>query len=458
MIKRIFFYTMILAGLAACSDDDSFTTDSSARLTMATDTIKMDTVFSGIGTRTYDFWVYNHAGDGIRLSSVRLAQGNQTGFRVNVDGSYLDNSLGAVVNDLEVRKDDSIRVFVELTAPRNGKFEPQLVEDQIVFRLESGVEQRVVLRGHAWDAVEMRNVVIDSDSVIESRQPVIVYGGLQVNKGATLTIKNTTLFFHDGKGIDVYGRLMTDSVTMRGDRLDHMFDYLPYDRVSGQWGKNGGVIFHESSTGNILKNTEIRNAGDFGVVCDSAGIDENVLRLDMLRCVIHNSKGTGLSCTNANIRARECQFSNAQGDCIYINGGKALISRCTLAQFYIFAGGHGAALNIENGTPLIDFLCDSSIVTGYDKDVFTGVIDSTVLHNYHFSHTLLRTPRVETGDSVNYTNVIWETPSDTIQGAQHFILVDDKNLKYDFHLDSKSPAARLGCYPLQNSENVRGMR
>jgi hypothetical protein len=48
---------------------------------------------------------------------------------VNVDGSYLDNSLGSQVRDLEVRKGDSIRVFIELTAPQNMKDVAQAVED-----------------------------------------------------------------------------------------------------------------------------------------------------------------------------------------------------------------------------------------------------------------------------------------------------------------------------------------
>ena len=314
MIRRIFLFLAIVTAFVACSDDDSFTTSTTARLSFSVDSVKMDTVFSTVGSRTYSFWVYNNARDGIRLLNVRLRQGNQTGFRVNVDGAYLDNTTGSVVNDLEVRKNDSIRVFVELTAPESGKLEPQLIEDELIFKLESGVEQRVVLQGHSWDALFLRDVVVKSDSVIESRRPVVVYGGLRVDSAATLTIRNTTLYFHDGAGIDVYGRLLTDSVVMRGDRLDHMFDYLPYDRVSGQWGNEGGIIFYRSSTANVLRRTEIRNAGLYGIKCDSAAYDANVLRLDMEQCIIHNCAGNGMSSFHSNIRLHRCQFSNSQGD------------------------------------------------------------------------------------------------------------------------------------------------
>lgn len=447
MIKRIFLFLAIVTAFVACSDDDSFTTSTSARLTFSTDSIKMDTIFSGVGSRTYDFWVYNNAGDGLRIQSVRLNKGNQTGFRVNVDGSYLDSSIGAVVGNLEVRKGDSIRVFVELTAPENGMMEPQLVEDRLVFKLESGVEQSVYLEGHSWDAISMRDVVVRSDSLIESQRPIIVYGGLSVDSAVTLTIRNTTLYFHDGKGIDVYGCLITDSVTLRGDRLDHMFDYLPYDRVSGQWGRDGGIIIHTSSTGNVLRKTEIRNAGEYGILCDSAAYDENVLRLDMEQCIIHNCKGVGLASHYANIRAYKCLFSNAQNDCVAVYGGSADISRCTMSQFYPFEGGRGAAIYFNNKYPLYRLSCDSSIVTGYDDDVLMGSkVDTTKVFEYHFDNSLLRTPKVVTKDSVHFANIIWETSKDSIQGKQHFILVDEDKLMYDFHLDSLSTAHGLGCY------------
>ena len=124
MIRRIFFIIAFVAALVACSDNDSFTTSPNALLSFSTDSVKMDTVFSNIGSKTYDFWVYNYSSDGLRLRSVRLKQGNQTGYRVNVDGIYLDNTYGSVITDLEIRKNDSIRVFVELTAPENGQLEP----------------------------------------------------------------------------------------------------------------------------------------------------------------------------------------------------------------------------------------------------------------------------------------------------------------------------------------------
>ena len=447
MMKRIFLYLFILWAcvVVSCSDNDSFSASPHHVLSFSTDTVKMDTVFSTIGSSTYTFWVFNQSGDGIRLKSVRLRSGNQTGFRVNVNGSYLDNTLGSVVNDLEVRKGDSIRVFVELTAPETSKEEPQMVEDDLVFSLESGVEQRVCLQAWAWDAIQLKDLVVSRDTLIESSRPLIVYGGIRVDSAATLTIRNTTLFFHEGKGIDVFGRLLTDSVTLRGDRLDHMFSYLPYDRVSGQWGLWGGIIFHATSTGNELLRTEIRNAGQYGVLCDSAAYDSTAYRLDMKQCVVHNCAGTGLASYSANIRLRDCQFTNMQGDCVAIYGGNASIAHCTMAQFYPFVANRGAALRFGNELPLYGLRCDSSIITGYDEDVWMCLIADTINPlEYEFKNTLMRTPVVE--DSIRFSNIIWETPKDSVQGKQHFRLIDEENLIYDFHLDSLSTALGLGCY------------
>ena len=152
LMKRIFYFLLILSALMACEDDDSFSSSGGLTLTFQTDTLKLDTVFSRSASSTYSFWVHNNNTKGLRLSSVRLAKGNQTGFRVNVDGSYLDNSNGSLVSDLEIRRKDSILVFVELTPADARQLEPRLIEDDLVFSLESGTVQKVNLRAWAWDA------------------------------------------------------------------------------------------------------------------------------------------------------------------------------------------------------------------------------------------------------------------------------------------------------------------
>lgn len=414
-------------------------------LTFAKDTVKMDTVFSNVGSSTYTFWVFNNSGDGIRLSAVRLKKGNQTGFRVNVDGSYLDNTTGSVVTDLEVRKGDSIRVFVELTAPENRQQEAQLVEDDLVFQLESGVEQRVNLRSFAWDAVKVSELRIKKDTLLELSKPLVVYKGIKVDSGAVLTIKGSTLYFHDKAGIVVRGTLKTENVVMRGDRLDHMFDYLTYDRVSGQW---AGISFDIPSKGNVLTDTEIRNAMTAIHITDTTTADTLTQRLTMTRCIIHNAKGYGVEAYSSNVGLYYCQLSNTLDDCVALFGGKVDIDYCTLAQFYPLTANRGAALRFSSMDNL-RLNCTNTIVTGYDADVVMAVRpDTTNLLRYRFDNCLLRTPAVK-DDTVSFKNIHWETPQDTIQGSQHFIKVDDRNMIYDFHLDSLSTAKGKGCYPFR---------
>ena len=448
-MKRTFLYLLALVLCAACSDNDSFTSSRSARLSFSTDTVRMDTVFANVPSSTYTFWVYNHSGDGVRLSSVRLKGGNQTGFRVNVDGSYLDNSLGSVATDLELRRGDSLRVFVELTAPETGRLEAQAVEDDLLFALESGVEQRVALRAYAWDAVRVEDLVVASDTTIESSAPIVVYGsGLRVDSGATLTLRHTTLYFHDRAGIDVHGTLLADSCLLRGDRLDHMFDYLPYDRVSGQW---RGLYFAPTSSGNELTDTEIRNAETGVCLSEPAALDTTARRLVMTRCTVHNAKGHGVVAYNSALSLSYCQLTNTLGDCLAVYGGVCDVDHCTLAQFYPFSADSGMALRFANcqqdtPCPLLRLDCRNSILTGYADDVLGGTRDTTQAFEYHFADCLIRTP-MDTLDN-RMERILWETPKDSVQGKRHFRLIDEENLRYDFHLDSLSTATAYGCYPL----------
>mgnify|MGYP002525388318 FL=1 len=447
-MKRIFYFLSILMTIVACQDDDNFSTSTGLRLTFPQDTLKMDTVFSRTPSSTYTFWVYNNNDAGIKMQSVRLRRGNQTGFRVNVDGIYLDNSNGSQTSDVEIRRNDSILVFVELTPGEMGQLEPTLLEDDLLFQMESGVEQKVCLQAWVWDAMKLYSPVITQDSLIESSVPIVVFGDMRVEEGATLTIRNTTLYFHDESGLDVHGTLYMEDCVLRGDRLDDMFSYLPYDRVSGQW---NGVMINETSKGNRFVRTEIRN-GCYGVICDSAALDLDQYRLEMENCIVHNCSGAGVAAINAYVRLDHCQLTNMGHECFSIFGGVAEISHCTFAQFYPFSADRGPALrftNFYNGLIAMPVYvtCHNSIITGYADDVLLGDMlgEDPATFDYEFERCLMRTPEV-TDEPERFVDIIWETPEDSIQGKKHFVQIDEDNLIYDFHLDSLSTAQGLGCY------------
>ena len=431
-----------LSFFTSCSDDfDSFSSSPDKLLTFSADSVRLDTVFSNVPSAMRSFWVYNHSGDGLRCSNIRLEHGNQSGFRVNVDGIYLGSSAGYQTSDVEIRKGDSIRVFVELTSAYNHGDSPSYLEDNLVFRLESGVEQKVNLNAYSWDATLLRDVHITTDTLIASSKPIVIYGGIKVDSLVTLTIgAGTTLYFHNDAGIDVYGRLFcqgtaTDNVVLRGDRIDRMFDYLPYDNVSGQW---QGIHLHESSYGNQLLYTDLHSAFD-GIVADSADIEK--LKLELLSSTIHNCQGGGLLAQHCQMRVINSQITNTEYFCAEFEGGIVDINSCTIAQFYPLGGSAVALSCTDERFPMERFTCTNTLITGYGSDVFLIYADTTSLNSYQFDHCVIRTPRIETADCVHFTHVIYEDPQDTLGlGYNHFAKIDLNNLQYDFRLDSLSVA------------------
>ena len=407
MVRRLFFFTFLVAALlTACSDNDSFSVSSGNRLSFQKDTIRFDTLFSTVPSSTRTLWIHNESSDGIRIQTARLERGTQSGFRVNIDGTYLN----PVATDFEVRKGDSILVFVEVTTHENHAREPQLVEDNLLLTLESGVEQRINLRTYSWDAQKVTNLTILRDTVIESSKPIIFYGdGITIGEDATLTLRNTELYFHDGAGIFVTGRLIADNCLFRGDRLDHMFDYLPYDRIPSQW---DGIIICPSSGHNELKNCEIRNAVD-AIQCDST-------ELSLVRTAIYNCGGVGVTAHNSDVMLSYCVVANTAGDCLSFEGCQAAVDHCTLAQFYPFSGQ-----SHQEEEPACD---------------------------YYFADCLLRTESIVDAD--RFVNIIWETPKDTLQGKQHFETFDEDNFIYNFNIVEKSPAfsRNIGCILKEDEE------
>ena len=455
---KLCLLALLLCVMTGCQDDDSFSTNVSNILSFSADTVKLDTVFSAVPTTTRTFWVHNESGDGIRCTNIRLERGNQSGFRVNVDGVYLGSESGYQASEVEIRKGDSIRVFVELTSPVNGRNKPWLVEDNLLFLLESGVTQKVNLNAYSWDAIKYRNLHITNDTTLTGDRPIIVYGKLTVEEHATLTLAaGTTLYFHDGGGIDVYGRLCSQGeagkeVILRGDRLDWMFDYLPYDLMSGLW---DGIHFYETSYDNVMEFTDLHSSFN-GIVCDSADVEKQKLTLKNM--TVHNCQGKGLSTVNCKVTAENCQFTNTLYECVDILGGDVTMNHCTLAQFYPFDSNRRPALNYYSSAtmPLLRMDCINSIVTGYPEDVVMGATENeNIPFNYRFISSILRTPAVE--DAEHIIDVIFEDVEDTasVQGDKHFKLVDINTQHYDFHLDPLSPAINKGSkdYPVSNDRD-----
>ncbi len=424
--------------LWSCAEEE-YTTSSSATLEIA-DSLKLDTVFSNIPTVTKDFWIYNRNKKGIRLTSVRQARGNQSGFRVNIDGIYLGPSNGYQTSEVEVRSGDSIRVFVELTTTTTGKTEPLEVNDELLFTLQSGSVQKVNLNAFSWDANIMENPVIAEDITLTGDKPIVVLGTMTVNPGVTLTLQaGTTLYFRDEAKIDVHGRFLSkgeagNEVVMRGYRLDNILKDLPYDRISGQW---RGIKFYEESYGNEIHYTDIHSTFT-GIEIDSSDVDKQTLL--MSSSTVHNCQGYGIICHSSWILLDNCQLSNTLNDCLAVDGGIAVLNNCTLAQFYPFDAKRGAALFFSSAKHDVNVTCLNSIITGYANDVWTAVKSDDHVLEYKFLNTIIRTPQVGEEDLPKFENVVFENVEDTTTGKKHFVNIDTDNFIYDFRLTATSTA------------------
>lgn len=407
----------VVSLLASCVDDEDFSTSRGDVLSFSVDTLRMDTAFSNVPTPTQSFWVYNRSAGALRCSSVRLLRGGESGYRVNVDGTYLGESAGYQTQDVEIRKGDSIRVFVELTAPMQHADEPRKVSDDLVFQLESGVEQKVNLKAFSWDALLLSDWQVDEDARLESTKPVVVRGGIRVGENAELTIAaGTRLFFHEDAGLQVYGSLRVEGergkeVVMRGDRLDHMFSYLPYDRTPGRW---QGVRLKSSSHDNLVQYADIHSAYD-GIVVE--GEDGDVRpKLTMQNATVHNCQGFGVKTSSSKVRLTNCLLSNALDNCLCVKGGDVELNGCTLAQFYPFDARHGAALLVAGQNT--QFSLKNSLVTGYrDNEV-----------------------ELEDDASADFLTSVVRMGKGVDVGEKNFRLIDTDNLIYDFHLSDASAA------------------
>lgn len=441
-----------LLAFAACMGEEDFSTSAHDRLEFSTDTLAFDTVISGEATNTYTFQAFNKADKALRIKSVRLAQGADSPFKANVDGSWL--SGGASSFDFTISGRDSMRVFVMLVAPITKKDDPQPLEDKLLFTLESGVTQEVLLTASSQDVNVLRGEVITENTIFASPLPYQIYDSLVVAEGAELRLKaGTRLYFHPDASLIVHGRLKAEGmreapVVMRGDRLGNMFDGQPYDRVPGQW---GGIRFTQSSIGNDFTWCDI-HSGAYGIHCDSTGTEKQKLIID--NSIIHNVQHNAFYAKHCQTFIGNCQITNAGGNCVNLVGGHHTFVHCTIGQFYSFIGGHDVALrftNVDNDIPLPLEQClfANCLITGYDDDDIMGSASDRYQDcpfNYAFKNCLLNTPKMESDaisdclfeDKKDYD---YEALNDSTRRASNFLpKFDLDQLIFPFTLNPRSRA------------------
>ncbi len=451
-MMKLFRYTLYILMLAlvpifsvSCDDEEHYTTSPHALLTFSADTVRFDTVFSTIGSSTQLFKVYNPGDESLMISEVQLASDGKSGFRVNLDGVS-----GTRFTNVEVRDGDSLYAFVEVTVNPRDENNPFLLRDSLLFHLQSGVCQKVLLEAYGQDMIVLRGKCFMQETTLTGDRPYVVYDSLTVDSGVTLRLtEGTRLYFHSGAFLKVHGTLRAEGsierpILFRGDRLDNLFDYLPYDRLDNQW---GGITLTSSSYDNYLNHVDIHSGG-WGIVCDSA--DASLNKLTIENSVIHNVAGDALSAVNGRIWVGNTELTNAGGHCLKLRGGDAQVVYTTLANFYPWAY-RGAALCLSNEhTPLTRAEFRSCLLTGYSSNelMLSHDLDTTLAFNYRFEASLLNIPADSLqGDTLpggRFYQVRIDSVGASVNRIENFPLIDTDIFYYDFSLDSLSQALDAG--------------
>lgn len=444
IIYRIFIAIVLSVSVFACTDDVEYSADPNLKLVFSADTISFDTIFTQLASPAGGVMVYNRNGKALQINSVELLGGDESAFRVLVDGQY-----GTLMNDFELRSSDSLYLFAEVTPPANGAPVPIVLEDVVRFTLASGVQQDVRLLAYGRDAEFMRAVTVNSDSTIKAGH-YVVYDSLVVAPGATLTFEaGANLYFHDKVEMVVRGSVVAvgtkdKPVIFRGDRTDNMFSYLPYDRIPGQW---GGVTLAATSNGNRFEHCDIHSA-NYGIKVEPG--DTTVQRLSVNASRIENFYGHALEMYQAHATVTNTLIANAGGNCVKLIGGKTRFVHCTIANFFVYKV-RDVALTLHNsyGTtpaPLYgaDFI--NCIITGTKDDELMGYLSNlgdTVPHckNYRFENSLINTV---VGDDANFVNVRVDNSDEPPFASEHFVKIDHDVFLYDFHLNENSSARSMG--------------
>jgi len=428
---------------------------STGSLEFSKDTVYLDTVFTNIGSSTYNLKVYNRSNEDINIPSLRLGQGEGSNYRLNVDGLP-----GKVFSNIQILAKDSIFIFVETTFDVNsipGGGNDFLYLDQILFD-EGSNQQKVELVTLVQDAVflfpadlgdgiyETLNLGMDADGndiLIEgfyldeseltftNEKPYVIYGYAAVAPNKTLTLNaGARVHFHSNSGILVANtgsiksngtpssdpELLENEVIFEGDRLEPSFEYVP-----GQWGT---IWLTEGSTNNVFTNTTIKNSV-VGILMDSNDGNET---LTLKNVQIYNNANVGLLARTGNVYGENVVISNSgQSSLACSLGGTYTFNHSTFGNYWVNSFRSFPTVQVSNFLQVSDTeVITANLQANFNNCIIYGneqrelglarVDDTSVLFNFNFSNSLIRfedpngdfsdNPLYDFDNSVFYTQIV----------------------------------------------------
>ncbi|MCQ2350895.1 MAG: hypothetical protein MJ003_02870 [Paludibacteraceae bacterium] len=439
-VKYIAFVLSVLVVLVSC-EADKVNTSPDIKLSFSADTISFDTIFTAKGSTTKKLKIYNRCKNKVVVSSI-LVNGNQ--YELNLDGRKGRNFQNVTIN-----ANDSMVAYVQVYIDPNDDKQPFLVEGSLDF-MTNGNAQQVHLSAYGRNAKRFRNHTFNSDTVITSYLPILVFDTLVVAEGKTLTVTDgATLYFHDKALLKVDGTLVMSGalgkeVTMRGDRSDFMNTNPPlnYDNASSQW---GGIWLTSTSRNNELNYANVRNA-TFGIVLDSLQTAEKALLIKNSK--VFNSSGNLIwtKGTKADISIENSLIYDAGGYLLSVNGGNINVTHCTFSNSYSYTWGSRTCPSV-----MISSVLDSVSVpvnaNFYNTIIYGGYTDEIVFSRkegeeaqcvYQFKNCLVKESAGKVDDKFIDCKIN-ESPLFVHEGWSEDVKSANPH-KYDFHLQDGSPA------------------
>ncbi|MFL5740814.1 MAG: choice-of-anchor Q domain-containing protein [Flavisolibacter sp.] len=433
-VKNLFFFFILLA-FYACKKD-AITNSASVFLRVSEDTLHFDTVFTTTGSVSQLVKIINDHDKGISISSVKIAGGQSSPFKINVDGSP-----GPEVKNVEILAHDSMYVFVTVRIDPNSSSLPFLVHDSIEINYNGNI-RFIQLDAFGKNAHFFRNKKITGSETWNNDLPYVILGGLVVDSNAVLTInRGCHVFVHADAPFIINGSLQVNGaaadsgrVVFSGDRTDDPYRDFPASYP--------GLIFTSSSKNNLISFAIIKNAYQ-AVVAAGPGV-----QLTLNETIIDNAWDAGILGINASITARNVLVSNCGKNIFLVQGGNYQFTHCTAATYSSSYIQHKDPILVVtdfvnlNGSPAV-----SNLNALFRNCIFWGenngiVPDEAVVL------------RQGTGNSfqVVFENVLWRvehapancTIKNPINQDPLFELINTTDRIYRFQLSPQSPAIDKG--------------
>ncbi len=438
-LKNLLLCVGLLSVVVVACRKESFTTDTAVQLRTTTDSLHFDTVFTTTGSTSQAFKIVNENNKGIRISSVRLAGGAASSFKLNVDGV-----AGSQVNDVEVLANDSVYVYVTVSINPSAQALAFIIQDSIEITY-NGNRQWVQLDAFGQNAHFYRNRKIAGNEVWNNDLPYVILGELTVDTTASLTInKGCRIYMHADAPFVVHGSLQVNGekwdstrVVFTGDRLDEPYRSFPASYP--------GLIFTGSSKANILNYAVIKNAYQGIIALDPSTTGT---KLTLNETIIDNAFDAGLLGLNTSITARNLLIANCGKNLQLGGGGTYTFTHCTVAALSNNYIQHKSpVVLLTNYTAQGAVLTAAPLTATFINCIFWGEQNGFVA-NEVVMDTRGLTP------SINFNKVIWRmqstpvfaglTVNGAINAAPQFDSISTQQRFYNFRLKDGSPAVNAG--------------